>query len=140
MSAASDQSQGGAVRWAAPAPFLPTATLLRMTACFARGLLAACGFLSVADAFAAGDAALGRELSKTCVVCHGRDGIGTNPTIPHIAGQSEQYLVKQLEDFRAGRRENEQMSIIARDLDDDAIANLAAWYSSIQFEVTVPDN
>ncbi len=109
-----------------------------MSASFAGRVLAACALLPAAGALAAGDAALGRDLSKTCVVCHGRDGIGTNPTVPHIAGQSQQYLVKQLEDFRAGRRENEQMSIIARDLDDDAIANLAAWYSSIRFEVTMP--
>lgn len=87
---------------------------------------------------AAADAAVGRELARTCQVCHGLDGVGTNPTIPNIGGQSEMYLVKQLRDYREGRRENEQMSIIAADLGDDEIKSLAAWYASIVASYALP--
>ena len=111
-----------------------------MTAAFARTIAIVCVSAFASEALAAGDAAIGRDLAKTCVVCHGRDGIGNNPMIPNISGQSEQYLVKQLQDFRAGRREDEQMSIIARELTDAEIANLAAWYASIEFTVKEPGN
>ncbi len=88
---------------------------------------------------AAADAARGRELAGACTTCHGRNGVGTNPMVPHIAGQSAQYLVKQLKEFRDGKREDPQMTIIARGLEDGEIADLAAWYASIEFTVTMPD-
>ena len=49
------------------------------------------------------------------------------------------YLTKQLEDFREGRRVNEQMSIMAEGLTDEEIAHLAAWYSAIEITVTMPE-
>lgn len=93
---------------------------------------------AASEASAAGNAEVGRERATACIVCHGRDGIGTNPMVPNIAGQSEQYLVKQLREFRAGQREDPQMTIITRDLSDADIADLAAWYASIEFTVVVP--
>ncbi|WP_265502790.1 c-type cytochrome [Paracoccus beibuensis] len=81
----------------------------------------------------------GRALAQTCRVCHGLDGVGTNPMIPNIGGQSPEYLSKQLQDFRAERREDPQMSIIARDLGDEDIARLAAWYASISANYKMPN-
>ena len=75
----------------------------------------------------------------TCRVCHGLDGVGTNPMIPNIGGQSAEYLSKQLQDFRAGRREDPQMSIIARDLTDDEIAALAGWYAAVIATYALPE-
>lgn len=86
-----------------------------------------------------GDPQRGRQLSGSCQVCHGVNGVGTNPTVPNIAGESEQYLIKQLQDFRAGRRQNAQMSIMAANLSDEDIQHLAAWYSSFGFTVTMPE-
>lgn len=90
-------------------------------------------------AASAGDPDEGRKLATQCQVCHGMDGIGTNPTVPNIGGESEMYLTKQLQDFREGRRVNEQMSIMAQGLSDEQIAHLAAWYGSIEFSVTMPE-
>ena len=67
------------------------------------------------------------------------NGPGTNPAIPNIGGESAMYLTKQLEDFREGRRINEQMSIMAEGLTDEEIAHLAAWYSAIEITVTMPE-
>lgn len=74
-----------------------------------------------------------------CQTCHGIDGVGKLPDVPHIAGENTEYLVSQLDAFRSGKRQHEQMSIIASGLSDEDIADLAAWYSSIQFTVTVPE-
>ncbi len=87
----------------------------------------------------AGDPALGRQKAKMCQTCHGIDGLARIPSAPHIAGESQIYIVTQLKAFRSGRRAHEIMSVIARQLSDADIDNLAAWYSSIQFSVTVPE-
>ncbi|MCI0681164.1 MAG: cytochrome c [Gemmataceae bacterium] len=86
-----------------------------------------------------GDAQLGRQKAKMCQTCHGIDGLAKIPSAPHIAGESELYLVTQLKAFRSGKRTHEIMSLIAQQLSDEDIDNLAAWYSSIKIEVTVPD-
>ncbi len=91
------------------------------------------------SAKAGGDPAAGREKAKLCRFCHGLDGVGKMPNIPNIGGESDFYLTKQLKAFRKGDRRDEQMAIIARDLSDQDIADLAAYYASITFTVTVPD-
>ena len=87
----------------------------------------------------AADAAAGREKAAACRTCHGIDGVAKIPIAPHIFGENQIYLETQLKAFRSGKREHEIMSVIAKDLTDEDISNLAAWYSSIQFTVTVPE-
>jgi cytochrome c553 len=57
------------------------------------------------------------------------------PMTPNLAGQPEGYLSDQLLAYRSGKRQHEIMSLIAKPLTDDEIANLAAWYGSLQVEV-----
>jgi cytochrome c553 len=80
--------------------------------------------------FAAGDATAGRAKAAQCATCHGLDGISKQPDAPNLAGQTEEYLVKALNDFRSGTRRNEMMSIMAQNLSDADIANLAAYFHS----------
>ena len=87
----------------------------------------------------AADPAAGRAKAALCRACHGIDGIAKIPIAPHIAGESTIYLQTQLKAFRSGKREHEIMSVIAKQLSDDDIANLAAWYSSIEFTVEIPE-
>jgi cytochrome c553 len=87
----------------------------------------------------AGDPALGRQKAKMCQTCHGIDGLARIPSAPHIAGESQIYIVMQLKAFRSGKRSHEIMSVIAQQLSDADIDNLAAWYSGIQISVTVPE-
>lgn len=54
------------------------------------------------------------------------------PEAPHLAGQPEVYLVKSLNDFRHGIRKNDMMSIVVEPLTDQDVADLAAFYSSIE--------
>lgn len=82
--------------------------------------------------FADGDAAAGKAKAVTCAGCHGSEGVSTNPMWPSLAGQKEQYLAKQLRDFRDGKRHNPVMSPMAQGLSDQDIANLAAWFSGLK--------
>ena len=76
-----------------------------------------------------GDRAAGRQLAGQCRTCHGLDGYAQIPIAPHIGGEPADYIVAQLTAFRDGTREHEMMSIVAKNLTDEQIADLAAWYS-----------
>ncbi len=71
-----------------------------------------------------------------CNVCHGTNGMSQIPNAPHLAGQPEIYLVEQLKNYRSGKRANEVMSVLAKPLSDDDIANLSAWFASIEIKAT----
>jgi cytochrome c553 len=92
----------------------------------------------LAGAATAGDPVTGKARARQCAPCHGIDGVAKQPHVPHIAGESAMYLTKQLRAFRSGERKDDQMSLMAKPLDDDDIDNLAAWYSSIEISVKLP--
>ena len=81
-------------------------------------------------AVAGGDAAAGKAKSAMCAGCHMADGNSVNGMWPKIAGQHESYLIKQLQDFKAGGRVDPTMQPMAAGLSEDDMANLAAFYSS----------
>lgn len=76
-----------------------------------------------------GDPEQGRILSRQCQTCHGRDGFAQIPIAPHIGGEPASYLTTQLTAFRDGAREHEMMTVVAKALTDQAIADVAAWYA-----------
>lgn len=121
-----------------PGRLFPSKNALGMpaTACLAAAVLSTA---VPADPAVAGDAAAGREKAQQCLTCHGLDGVAKMPDAPNIGGESEFYLTKQLKAFRSGDRRHEQMSIVAAGLSDQDIADLAAYYASIEFTVEVPD-
>jgi len=86
----------------------------------------------------AADAQAGRQKIVTCQACHGLDGLSKNPEAPNLAGQVESYMVKSLRDYRSGERRHEAMNIVAKDLTDEDIADVAAYYASIQIDVLPP--
>lgn len=91
-------------------------------------------FCTAASAVAA-DVSAGRAKAMQCAVCHGPNGIATLPEAPNLAGQNEIYLVKALNDFKSGARQNEMMTMMVANLSDADIADLAAYYQSIEIEV-----
>ncbi|MFK7992868.1 MAG: cytochrome c [Granulosicoccus sp.] len=87
----------------------------------------------------AADPVKGQQLARQCSVCHGKMGVASDPEMPNIAGQSALYLQKSLEEFRSGVRQDRRMSLMAQNLSDDDIKDLAAWYSSFIVEVSAPE-
>ena len=88
---------------------------------------------------AGGDAAKGQELSVTCAACHGADGNSSIPTNPILAGQYESYLVQALNDYKSGARNNAIMAGFAAALSQQDIKDLAAYFSSQESALYVPD-
>jgi len=88
------------------------------------------GFGSVA-ALAEGNAQNGEALATPCVACHGVGGNSViNPQWPTIAGQHEEYIVRQLRAFKSGARQDPLMSAMASPLSDSDIDDLAAYYAA----------
>lgn len=92
--------------------------------------LALAATLAVAPALAA-DAEAGKAKAAICVACHGADGISPNPLWPNLAGQKDQYLVKQMKAFRDGDRKDPLMAPMVATLSDEDIENLAAYYAGL---------
>ena len=77
------------------------------------------------------DLAKGQATSTTvCAACHTNDGSRGSPANPIIQGQHPEYIVKQLEEFKAGGRANPIMSGMAAPLSDADMKNVAAFYAS----------
>jgi cytochrome c553 len=104
--------------------------------------LATCAALILAPAgpaFAADPVAGKKKVASTCAVCHGLNGIAKLPEAPHLAGETAQYIIKQLKAFKSGERKNPQMSIVAQGLSDEDMANVAAWFASLKITVELPE-
>ena len=65
-----------------------------------------------------------------CAACHGADGNSGTPANPKLAQQHPEYLVKQLQEFKAGKRANPIMMGFASALSDEDMKNIAYWVSS----------
>ena len=82
-----------------------------------------------ASAFAA-DA---QETVKTvCAACHGVDGNSTDPQYPKLAGMDQEYLMRQLKAFAAGKRREETMSAIVAGIDPNDFSKLAGYYGKMK--------
>ena len=83
-----------------------------------------------AHALADGDAAAGQAKSAVCAACHGADGNSMVPNWPKLAGQHEQYLVRQILLIQSAARMVPEMMAIVPGLSAQDIADLAAYFSS----------
>ncbi len=100
-------------------------------------LLSALSFAAVPTLGA--DLENGQKLARKCSACHGKDGLSKVPDVPNLAGQPAPYLEKSLKAFRDGKREDRRMTLMAEPLSDAEIKDLAAWYSSFELTVQMPN-
>lgn len=84
-------------------------------------------------------AAVGRgaTLALNCTMCHGAQGLSASDA-PNLAGQYPEVVIKQLHDYRSGKRVNALMEALARTLSDKDIEELAAYYAYLPKARTAP--
>ena len=85
----------------------------------------------------AGDAARGAVLAQTCTGCHGIPGyFNAQPAyhVPKLGGQNADYLEVALQGYRNGSRAHDTMHGQAAQLSDQDIADVAAYFASIDGE------
>ena len=68
--------------------------------------------------------------TAVCAACHGADGNSGTPTYPKLSQQHPEYLVKQLQEYKSGKRKNAIMQGFAATLSDDDMKNIAYWAAS----------
>jgi cytochrome c553 len=72
------------------------------------------------------------KFTAVCVACHGAAGNSGIPANPRLAQQHPEYIVKQLQEFKAGKRKSPIMQGFAAQLSDDDMRNIAAYVGSSQ--------
>ena len=93
--------------------------------------LAATAFPAFSAGPAKPDLAKGEaSFAAVCAACHAADGNSTIAANPKLAQQHPEYLVKQLQEFKSGKRANAIMSGMAAALTDDDMRNIAAWVAT----------
>jgi cytochrome c553 len=112
----------------------------------ATSLLSAVLTLSAVSSFAAGEAvpaaAAPVQVAKPdlvkgaasftamCASCHGVGGNSGIAANPKLSQQHPEYLVKQLQEFKSGKRQNAIMTGFASALSDDDMKNISYWAAS----------
>jgi cytochrome c553 len=93
------------------------------------GIIAAFGVAGAA--LAGGDAAAGKAKAAGCAGCHGANGEGVGPN-PPLAGKAEGQFIQAMKDYKSGKRPNPVMKTFAGQVNDQDVANLAAYYASLK--------
>lgn len=78
----------------------------------------------------AGDIEAGRVQATKCAICHGINGKGNGAPKSDISGMDEELFTKHINDFKSGARRNVMMQRFTKNLSDQDIANLAAYFAS----------
>ena len=70
------------------------------------------------------------SFTAVCAACHGADGNSAIAANPKLSQQHPEYLLKQLQEFKSGKRNNAVMKGFATTLSDDDMRNIAYWAAS----------
>ncbi len=79
----------------------------------------------------AADPHYARSLAATCFTCHGTDGRSVNSVPPSLAGQNRDYLLKQLQEFRDGKRPATIMHQHAKGYTSEQLGLIAGYFASV---------
>jgi cytochrome c553 len=70
------------------------------------------------------------SFTAVCAACHGADGNSGTPANPKLSQQHPEYLVKQLTEYKSGKRKNAIMQGMAAALSEEDMKNIAFWVTS----------
>lgn len=88
-------------------------------------LLGAAGVLAQAD-----EARAKKIVGGLCFLCHGAEGESSSEVFPRLAGQHWEYTVKQLENFKSGKRKSTAMAEMVAKLTPDEMVALGKYFES----------
>lgn len=79
----------------------------------------------------------GATLALNCTMCHGAQGMSSS-NAPNLSGQYPEVVIKQLLDYKSGRRSHALMEALARDMSQRDIEDLASYYAYLPKARTAP--
>ena len=71
-----------------------------------------------------------KVIGGSCFLCHGAEGESASEVFPRLAGQNAEYIAKQLENFKSGKRKSSAMAPMVAELSPDDMAALGRFYGS----------
>ncbi|QLE84546.1 c-type cytochrome [Shewanella sp. Scap07] len=74
------------------------------------------------------------QLLNMCKACHGEQGLSQFATIPNLQGQSAQYLIEQLKQFKSAQRQDPTMTKVAKLLNEQQINAIAHYFANTEDE------
>lgn len=74
------------------------------------------------------DIAAGKKRAQVCFSCHGENGVSKISGTPHLAGQDRAYLIKAMQAYRNGQRQDPTMVAMAKSLSDADMTNIATYF------------
>jgi cytochrome c553 len=75
--------------------------------------------------------ARGEEIVQAkCFICHGAEGESSSPAFPRLAGQNPAYMLRQLSDYKSGKRKSSTMQPMVEDLTESDFKALGAFFAS----------
>jgi len=90
---------------------------------------------AAAQSMVEGSVEAGQSKATACAACHGANGNSNNPKWPNLAGQHAQYVKGQLQLYKSKKRANNIMYGQAAKLSEQDMADIAAYYKSLEAEV-----
>jgi cytochrome c553 len=102
-----------------------------MTFPFRAPLLSALLALTPAMEAHALDKSAVQDVVLQCETCHGLGGISEDKGIPNLAGLNEQFIMRQLQDFRSGKRRHGEMHDMGSRLTDEEMKAIAQYFSKL---------
>ena len=100
---------------------------------FLLGLVGACGAWAQAD-----EARAKKIVMGSCFICHGAEGESSSEIFPHLAGQHAQYIAKQLENFKSGKRKSTAMADMVAKLNSEDMQALGRYFEKQQHAPVTP--
>ena len=84
-----------------------------------------------------------KKAQQICSACHGMNGVaasgGNSVIVPNITAQHKDYLIAKLTEYKSGKLQHAQMSVIANMLTEQDINNVSEWYSRIKIKIFDPN-
>jgi cytochrome c553 len=78
------------------------------------------------------DIAAGKAIAeRDCKACHGANGGGVAPAIPHLAAQRERYLLASLKEYKEGKRAHAALKDMTKQMSETDLRNVAAYFASL---------
>ncbi len=78
------------------------------------------------------DIASGKAIAeRECKACHGANGGGVAPAIPHLAAQRERYLLASLIEYKEGKRSHAALKDMTKLMSDADLRNVAAYFAGL---------
>ena len=97
---------------------------------FGRVLVLAALLAAGLPAAQADEARAKKIIGGSCFLCHGAEGESASEVFPRLAGQNAEYIAKQLENFKSGKRKSTAMASMVTDLTPEDMTSLGQFYAS----------